>query len=207
MKQLIYIPVIQTKGDMASLEQVCRRQDSEQAGLADWGANSDAFDRSWNYIRKHIETMNLAYSRVRLYQEGFSQSGNEVRIASDLARTGSRNHQLLLYLAQKGATLMGPESPNLLLEDYLLIRQVQDAQIWEEAEQVRIRQQPLIYALHKRRDRYIAEYINKTLGEDETGILFLGLVHSVEEYISKNIQWRSPIFAPSEAEDRDVHEK
>ena len=197
MRELIYIPVIRTKGDVASLEQVYRRQVSEQAGLADWGSNPDAFDRSWNYLRKHIETMDLHYSRVRLYQEGFAQSGNEVRIASDLARAGSRNHELLIYLIQKGATLMCPESPQLLLEEYLLIQQVQVAQNWGEAEQVRVRQQPLIYALLKRRDQYIAEYINKTLGKDETGILFVGLLHSVEEYIAGDIRWRSPILGPA----------
>ena len=197
MRELIYIPAIHTKSDVDSLEPAYRRHVSEQGGVMDWGANPEAVESWWHYMRNHIDTLNLPYSRVRLYQEGFAQSGHEVRIASDLAQVGSHNHQLLLYLVQKGATLMGPESPNLLIEEYQLLLLIQDAQNWGDAEQVQIRQQPLIYTLLKRRDRHIAEYINETLGPDETGILFLGLLHSVEEHLAKDIAWRSPILGPT----------
>lgn len=44
--------------------------------------------------------------------------GEEEKIGKDLANSGSRNHKLLVRLIEKGATLMGTEAPELLVEEY-----------------------------------------------------------------------------------------
>ena len=97
---------------------------------------------------------------------------------------------------------MGTESADLLLEEYQLVQQVLSAQGLGEVERVQARQESLSHSLLARRDRYISERINETLREGETGILFLGMLHSLEEKIAKDIQVHYPILRPSQAKER-----
>jgi hypothetical protein len=47
--------------------------------------------------------------------------------------------------------------------------------------------------LLKKRDRYIAGRINTTLGKGETGILFLGMFHSLQGLLDRNIRVIYPV--------------
>ncbi|MFH1293180.1 MAG: hypothetical protein ABIJ44_03520, partial [Pseudomonadota bacterium] len=51
-------------------------------------------------------------------------------------------------------------------------------------------------SLLKRRDQYIAARINGTLLVGETGILFLGMLHSLGNWLDKDIRVRYPITRP-----------
>ena len=97
---------------------------------------------------------------------------------------------------------MGTESPELLLEEYQLVQQVLSAQGLGEVERVQARQESLSQSLLERRDRYIAERMNGTLGEEETGILFLGMLHSLEKHLAKDIQVHYPILRPQHLKQR-----
>ena len=72
-------------------------------------------DRLWTQIEQTLEGMAIFYERVRVYQDGLPVCGHELEIVSELAKAGSRNHQLLLELKEKGATTMGSESSELLV--------------------------------------------------------------------------------------------
>src|SRR3989337_601685 len=202
MRSLIHIPIIHTQADMGALAGAIRRLSIEKLGRREWERSIRAIDRLWTIIRETIEKLDLSYPRVRLYQDGLPNCGREVQIVSDLAKAGSSNHQLLLYLMEKGATLMGTESADLLLEEYQLVQQVLSAQDLGEAERVQARQESLSHSLLERRDRYISERINETLREGETGILFLGMLHSLEEKIAKDIQVQYPILRPAHPKER-----
>src|SRR3989304_4468529 len=202
MPPLIYIPIIHTQADMGALAEAIRRLAIEKLGHQEWERSIRAIDRLWTIIRETIEKLDLPYPRVRLYQDGLPHCGREVQIVSDLAKAGSPNHQLLLFLMGKGATLMGTESPELLLEEYQLVQQVLSAQDLGEAERVQARQESPSPSLLERRDRYISERINETLREGETGILFLGMFHSLDEKIARDIQVHYPILHPAHAKER-----
>ena len=58
------------------------------------------------------------------YQDGLPVSGHELRIVNELARAGSSNHQLLLRMRLRGATIMGTEAGELLVQEYQLARQL-----------------------------------------------------------------------------------
>ena len=182
---------------MGALSGAIRRLTIEKLGEQEWERNVRAIDQLWTGIRETIEQWDLPYSRVRLYQDGLPNCGREVQIVTDLANAGSPNHQLLLYLMQKGAVLMGTESPDLLLEEYLLIQQVLDARDLGEAEQVEARQEALSHSLLERRDRYVAQRINETLCQAETGVLFLGMLHSLEGLLARDIHVSYPLFRPA----------
>lgn len=197
LRTLIYIPVIHTQADMGALGGAIRRLSIEKLGSQEWERNVRAIDQLWTSIREAIEEWDLPYPRVHLYQDGLPNCGREVQIVTDLAKAGSPNHQLLLYLMEKGATLIGTESPDLLLEEYQLIQQVLDARDLGEAEEVEARRESFSRSLLERRDRYIAERINETLCEGETGVLFLGMLHSLEGQLATDIRVSYPILRPA----------
>ena len=47
------------------------------------------------------------------------------------------------------------------------------------------------------RDEYIAQRINNTLQEEEMGILFLGIMHSIEDKLDKDIVLIQPLGKPT----------
>jgi two-component system nitrogen regulation response regulator GlnG len=82
-----------------------------------------AIDRVWTEIEAALDTLDLPFDRVRLYQDGLPVCGRETEIVTDLAQAGSRNHQLLLRLMAQGAILMGTESADLLVQEYQAAKQ------------------------------------------------------------------------------------
>jgi hypothetical protein len=202
MRTLIYIPIIHTQADMGALAGAMQRLAIEKLGRREWERSVKAVDQLWAVIRETIEKLDLPYPWVRLFQDGLPLCGREVQIVTDLANAGSPNHQVLLFLMGKGATLMGTESADLLLEEYQLAQQILNAQGLGEAERVQARQKLLSQSLLGKRDRYIAERINETLGEGETGILFVGMLHSLEEHLARDIQVHYPILRPAQPKER-----
>ena len=83
---------------------------------------------------------------------------------------------------------MGTESAEHLVEEYELIKKILSAGDPSEAAKIEARQKPLSDTLLKRRDQYIANRINSSLQIGETGILFLGMFHSLSSLIDKDIR-------------------
>jgi hypothetical protein len=98
---------------------------------------------------------------------------------------------------EKGATLMGTESPQLLLEEYGLMQRILAASDPAEAAGIRERQKTMSEDLLRRRDQFIASRINETLGLSETGILFVGMLHGVERWLEGDVQVSYPIGRPA----------
>jgi len=178
---------------MGGLQESIRQVTVEKLGEEGWTHNIRTINRLWEDISQRIKEWNLPYAQVRLYQDGLPVCGREKDIVKDLAAAGSQNHRLLLDLMEKGATLMGTESPELLLEEYGLIQQVLAVDDPAEAGRIKEQQQSLSCQLLKKRDQYIAARINCTLGSGETGILFLGMLHSLEGLLARDIQLSYPI--------------
>lgn len=82
---------------------------------------------------------------------------------------------------------MGTESPDLLVKEYKLIKQVLQTRNPEEAARLESRQKKMSDSLLKQRDEFIAGRINSTLSAGETGLLFLGMLHSVAPFIAADI--------------------
>jgi hypothetical protein len=142
----------------------------------------------WQTIREEIEKLDLDYGKVRLYQDGLPICGHEEEIVRHVAQAGSLNHQILLDLMAKGARLMGTEAPELLLEEYNIARQTLRAPDADRTGQMALRQRQLSEQMLDRRDRSIAERIDQTLQTGETGLLFLGMLHSLDGALPTDIQ-------------------
>lgn len=181
---------------MGALSQAIKQMTIQKLGRAGWERNVSLIDEIWTRIEAAIDSWSLPYRRVRLYQDGLPVCGRELEIVTELAKAGSRNHRLLLRLKERGATIMGTESAELLVEEYRLVKQVLDAGPSPKALQLEARYKALSQSLLRRRDRAIAERINRTLGPGETGLLFLGMLHSVEKRLAKDIRVTHPILPP-----------
>jgi hypothetical protein len=194
-RTLIYLPIIHTQADMGALKESVVRATMGKLGRAGLTHHLAAIDQVWTEIEDFIEGLALAFDRVRLYQDGLPVCGREVEIVTELAQAGNRNHRLLLRLMQRGASLMGTESSDLLVQEYQLARQSLTTRP-PRAAGVAAQRRALGAILLQRRDQFMAQRINDTLKAGETGILFLGMLHSLEQYLLKDIRVIYPLHRP-----------
>jgi hypothetical protein len=150
-------------------------------------------DKMWAQIESVVAKLPVTSGSTRVYQDGLPVCRHEQEIVSELASAGNRNHGLLLKLQERGATLMGTESPELLVEEYQLAAA---ALAGGAAARTGIRQKQLRDALLEKRDRYIAARINATLGAGESAILFMGMLHQVARYLDSDIDVICPLGPP-----------
>ncbi len=194
-RTLIYLPIIHTQADMGALKESVVRATLEKMGRAGLLRKTAAIDKVWTEIERVIDALALSFDRVRLYQDGLPVCGREAEIVTELAQAGSRNHQLLLRLMAQGAVLMGTESGDLLVQEYQLAKQSLTARP-PRAAGVAAPRRALSEALLKRRDQFMAQRINDTLKPGETGILFLGMLHSLERYLHQDVEVIYPLHRP-----------
>ncbi len=195
-RSLIYIPIIHTQADMGALSESVQRVKIQRLGRKGWEHSINLVEQFWMRIERFIRGLNVQRQPLRVYQDGLPICGREIEIVTDLAKAGSRNHRLLLDLKEKGAILMGTESSALLVEEYQLMKQALDAGRAEAAGRGEARRNALRDSLLRRRDEYIACGINETLLSGETGLVFLGVLHSLAEWLDKDIQVVYPLYHP-----------
>jgi hypothetical protein len=199
MRTLLHIPILHTQIDMGSLGKSVETVAIQKMGKRQWELSRQAIEQAWTTIEQVVTQLEVPYDRVRLYQDSLPVCGREREIVTELAASGSRNHQILLRLMERGAILMGAESPELLVEEYRLVNSLLAAQPAGGAVKATPEQQEQSRMLLQKRDSYIAQRINDTLQPGETGILFIGMLHSVYKMLSADIRIRYPLQAPSAA--------
>jgi hypothetical protein len=198
-RRLIHLPIIHTQADMGALSGAIKEMTIQKLGQKGWERNVHLIDEIWTRIEEAIDSWALPWERVRLYQDGLPICGREAEILADLAKAGSRNHRLLLRLQERGAMLMGTESADLLVREYKLVKEIVAADGSPKALRPKARHRTLSQALLKERDQAIAQRINATLRPGETGLLFLGMLHSLEGLLAQDIRVTHPLYRPAPA--------
>jgi len=178
---------------MGAFKSTVQQLKTRKLGRKGLERNVSLVDRLWTEIEMTIDPLPLVYDKVRLYQDGLPVCGQEVEIVADLAKAGARNHKLLIRLHEKGATIMGTESPELLIEEYSQIKRILASGELVDTRGTGAHQKGLSDSLLKRRDMFIAQRINETLRANETGILFIGMLHRLTLWLDKDIQVKSPL--------------
>lgn len=182
-RKLICVPIVHAEADMGSVLPLVKGEYLRRGGPPAWKARLRSVDAMWRRIRRSVLALELEYPRVKIYQDGLPVCGWEEEIVREVAGRGSPNHQLILDLMGKGAQLVGTESSELLLKEYHQLERLarmRDAAERRDIEACRRR-------LLMKRDEFIARRIDETLGEGETGILFIGLLHDVFRRIPADI--------------------
>jgi hypothetical protein len=187
-RSMFWVPIVHTKEDMGTLGDSVARISMRRLGKAKWDAHLRNVDALWKGIRRMIDDLGLDYQHLRLYQDSLPICDQEERIVRELALAGSANHLVLVDLIERGARLTGTESPQLLVEEYELNREIlsgdasiRPSSIARSAIQQRARR------LLEIRDQFIASRIVETLQPGEQGLIFLGMLHSLEGRLPDDI--------------------
>ena len=200
-RKLIYLPIIHTARDMGTLGAPIRGMKLSMLGRQGLKHSATVVDKKWEELERVVSNLPVSPGIVRVYQDGLPVCGREREIVSELALAGHRNHGLLLELEARGALLMGTESPELLVEEYQLATA---AFASGAAARTELRQKQLRDMLLEKRDRYIGDRINRTLGTGESGILFMGMFHEVARYLDPDIAVVYPLGPPRARQRRGV---
>jgi len=193
-RTLYYLPIIHSQSEMGALGKALKKVTQQRLGHRVWRRKVDLVERFWISVEEIIfQTLSLPYDRTRVYQDGLPVCDKEEEIVAEIARMGSPNHQLLLRLKEKGATVMGTESAELLIEEYKLTKKVLKAGDAKEAVKIEALQQATSDQLLEKRDAFIAARITATLQAGETGLLFIGMLHSPAALLPADIQVIYPL--------------
>ena len=187
MRRLIHVPIVHTEADMGSLLPGAKAEFLSRYTQREWQEHVETIEQFWRNLRERIAGFGLDYAQTYIYQDGLPVCGKELQIVTDLARRDSRNHELILWLVDQGATLVGTEAPKLLLEEYELMRNVFAAAADGQKQTAPAACQKQADDLLRRRDAYIRQRIDATLPDGGTGLLFIGLVHRVHEGLPEDI--------------------
>jgi hypothetical protein len=199
MRKLHIIPIIHSRQDLGSLDVPI--QDLKNKLLSDSSVRSSqsAVESFWRELRLGIESWQIDFDRIVIYQDALPFTGHpeqiiEQKIVCDLAAKGSPNHQLLVWLMERGATLLGTESTELLMKEYDAVRKsLEDGNRGFEDES---NPESGYKSLLAQRDLFIANRISSTLQATQLGILFIGMLHRVEDFLDGSIAVEHPFGKP-----------
>ncbi|MCY2973132.1 MAG: hypothetical protein NTW52_00520 [Planctomycetota bacterium] len=210
MRQLYIIPIVHTAADLGLLEEQVEQVKRLRFSQETINEGKRRIDQFWTDLRESIEAWELNYSQLLVFQDALptvgklpNRAGNEasihdgleLRICRDLAGKGSANHQLLLWLVDHGATLVGTESPELLVMEYEIVRK--SLLQMDELSNPKIEMETELASLLHRRDQFIAKRIDETLQEGQSAFLFIGMLHDVAKLLPSDLTIEFPFGQPN----------
>jgi hypothetical protein len=187
MRTLLYVPIIHTNADLGSLSKEVAEHGIASLGEEVWERHQQIVAGFWRSVRDAFDGIDV--TRMKIYQDGMVADGDiGRRIAEDTAGAGSLNYQLVLELLDRGASLVKTEDFGLVKREYdRLIAMTQARSIGSKLMAV-VRYKIAKGTLLKKRDAFIARRINETLESEETGILFIGALHDVVQWLAADIR-------------------
>ena len=195
-RTLLYFPIVHSQLDMGALSESIRKVTLQKLGERVWRRKVNLVKRFWSDVENTLNKLTLSYAQTRVYQDGLPVCGKELDIVTELAKKRSPNHQILVCLMGKGATVMGTESAELLIEEYHLIKRILETGDVKDAIAIEVRQKAASDLLLKKRDEFIAARIDQTLQAGETGVLFLGMLHNIAGLLPGDIHVHYPLNRP-----------
>jgi hypothetical protein len=189
MRALILLQIIHSPTDLGTLSSAAEDSRNEAQTLQ----YLDAAEQFWTVVESVIEGMNLNYQQLKIYQDSLPICNVIDRIVADVAASGSKNYALLKTLQEKGATLMGTESPELLEQEKAFMTDMlqSNKRSNESARKAK--------DLLDQRDSFIGQRINESLADEEMGLIFVGLMHNIEPHLSEDIVVIKPLGEPPSA--------
>jgi len=183
MRKLLYVPIIHGESDLGSLGPAIDRTSASLVGHKRWAEHKQTISRFWQSVADYLLSLDAA--GLKIYQDGLVADGElGMRVVEEAARRGSRNHQIILSLMEKGAEIRRTEDASLLLQEHQSLSRLASGQ---PPEMTSIDLKGQSERLAAERDRFIAKTIDESLGEGETAVLFIGAYHSVLSYLAPDI--------------------
>jgi len=189
MRKLIQIRIVHSSADMGSMKDDLRKEGIAKIGKEKWEENMKKIEKFWNEVEVEIDALDLDYKKVRIYQDGLPCGGElGLKIVDKTASKGSKNYQIVKKLIEKGATIEKTESAKLLQEEYEYIGAFLEAASDNEKINAIQRYNEVKDELMEKRDIFIAERIDETLGNEEVGLLFIGAAHKIAPKLPRDIK-------------------
>lgn len=176
-RKLVIAPIFHTKEDMGNLASRLPTED---------GYHSCA-SYFWKEVKEKVKKELNGFKKVKVYQDGLPDT-QEKLVDKIINQVKSPNYQLLGFLKDKGAKILGTEDPELLKEEYNFISQILKGRDEESKKKTKQAYENRASPLLVERDCYIARRIDKTLNKGELGILFIGAAHEIEDKLPQDIQ-------------------
>jgi hypothetical protein len=174
-RHLLIVPMVHSSEDFGSELEAFRASFIARFGAEEWDRRSAALAGFWDGVARVLEELPLDYGKVKVFQDSLPVVPEVKQIVRDQADSGSRNYCLLETLAARGATIVGTESIELLIDEYRLVKeQIGDPEAIRRSVEAR--------------DKFIARRISSTLNAGETGILFIGAAHNVAPLLAPDIE-------------------
>ncbi len=188
MRKLIVIRIVHAPSDMGSMKDGLEKEGIAKLGRQRWEENQRKIAIFWDEVERDVDALGIDTEKLRIYQDGLPCSGAlGERIVRETAERGSRNYQIIMKLMDRGAKIEATESPELLRKEYDYIKAFLEAKTGAERAEALKRYDQAKDKLMEDRDAFIAQSINSTLMNGETGLLFIGASHNVVPKIAKNI--------------------
>jgi len=187
MRTLIYVPVIHTSADLGSLAKDVTKRGIADLGEDVWRQHQRTVEGFWDAISDYFISVDV--SGMKIYQDGMVAEGEiGEKIVEEGLNLGSRNYELVARLLKRGATLVKTEDFNLVKEERDKLLRITQAKTKLEKLFGFIRYKLTKNTLLNKRDRFIAQRIDESLPQDQTGILFIGAYHNIIPKLPRDIQ-------------------
>jgi hypothetical protein len=191
MRMLIVIRIVHTPFDMGSVREDLVKEGVARMGRQRWEENQRRIEQFWNEVETEVDLLGLDSKGLHIYQDGLPCAGAlGERIVRETAAKGSRNYQIVQKLMDQGAKIEATESPTLLRQEYDYIKAFMEAKSDVERREAEASYNSVKDKLLEERDAFIAGSIDTTLGDGETGLLFIGASHDVIPKLPKDIEVR-----------------
>lgn len=188
ISSLIYVPILHTQKEAGEILLSLKGKEAEKPADDSLAEQEKSIQEMWEGIDDKIKEANISHLLFRIYQDALPVCGREREIVEKLAQKGSRNHQLILELMQKGARLEGTEDPDLLVREYDNLSQlISKVSVSIESYRRSLEEyKEKSMKLMKQRDAFIAQRIKSTLKEEEIPLVFVGVRHELEKLLQQD---------------------
>lgn len=187
MRTLIYVPIIHTSADLGSMAKDVTKRAVAALGEEIWTKHRNTVEGFWDAISNYFDSIDV--KDMKIYQDGMVADGQVgKKIVEETSKAGSKNHQLLLKLLERGAVLAKTEDLKIVTQEYNRLLAITQAKSIVQKIIALVKYRLTRKRLLKKRDLFIAERIDESLGPEEKGIIFIGAFHKIKEKLPKNIQ-------------------
>ena len=192
MRKLIYVPIIHMSADMGSIAKKLNEKGITAFGEEFWKGHRETISGFWDVISHYFDYIDMDTrnrKKMKIYQDGMiAEREVAQRIVEEGIKSGSKNYELVLRLLKQGAVLVKTEDFKLVKEELDRLLAITKTKSTSKKLIAFIKYRLIKNRLLKKRDEYISKRIDKTLKDDEIGILFLGAYHNIKKRLPKDIQ-------------------
>jgi hypothetical protein len=173
---------------MGTLGAELRRKSASGVGETKWQKHTDTVNGYWDAIESYFENIDRYIPGIKIYQDGMFVDGEmAMKIIEEGIKSGSKNSEIVSKLIGRGAILIKTEDFKMVKDEYDGLQSILKSKTNIKKLFLLLRYKISKPIFLKRRDKFIATTIDITLGENETGILFIGAYHNIMKRLSKDI--------------------